>query len=131
MTSADPQGTSRVPAVLGALWPAQTGRATLNALAALPAAVGGFVVIAGLAVIWSAAVWSLIDGPTGGWGLAVLYAVVAVATPVPMLWAVQGLSALQRSRLRATLGVEIPPTPQHAARRPWPVGPWRAAATWR
>ena len=131
MTSADPRGTSRVPAVLGALWPAQTGRATLNALAALPAAAGGFAVIAGLAVVWSAAVWSLIDGPTGGWGLAVLYAVVAVATPVPMLWAVQGLSALQRSRLRATLGVEIPPTPQHAARRPWPVGPWRAAATWR
>src|SRR4249919_2342765 len=131
MTSADPQGTSRVPAVLGALWSAQTRRATLNALAALLAAAGGFAVIAGLAVIWSAAVLSLIDGPTGGWGLAVLYAVVAVAIPVPMLWAVQALSALQRSRLRATLGFEIPPTPQHAERRPWPVGPWRAAATWR
>jgi len=131
MRSADSPGTSRVPAMLGELWSAQTRRATLNALAGLLAAAGGFAVIAGLAVLWSAAVWSLIDGPTGGWGLAVLYAVVAVTIPAPMLWAVQGLSALQRLRLRAMLGIEIPPTPQHAKRRPWPVGPWRGAVTWR
>jgi signal transduction histidine kinase len=117
--------------VLAALWPAQTRRATLNALASLLAAAGGFAVIGGLAFFWSAAVLSLIEGPTGAWVLAVLYAVVAVAIPVPMLWAVQGLSALQRSRLRATLGIEIPPTPPHAERGPWPIGPWRAAATWR
>ncbi len=116
--------------MLGALWPAQTRRATLNALAGLLAGVGGFAVIAGLAVLWSAAVWSLIAGP-GGWGHAVLYAVVTVAIPVPTLWAVEGLSALQRSRLRATLGIEIRPTLQHAASWPWPAGPWRPAATGR
>jgi signal transduction histidine kinase len=54
-----------------------------------------------------------------------------VAGPVLMLWAVQGLTALQRSRLRATLGLEIPAGPRAPERRPWPVGPWLAAATWR
>jgi signal transduction histidine kinase len=47
------------------------------------------------------------------------------------LWAVQGLAALQRSRLRATLGLEIPAAVRAAERRPWPVGPWLTAATWR
>jgi signal transduction histidine kinase len=47
------------------------------------------------------------------------------------LWALQGLAALQRSRLRATLGLEIPAGPRAGERRPWPVGPWLAAATWR
>ena len=107
MTSAASAGPNRVRAVLGALWPAQTRRATLNALAGLLAGTGGFAVIAGFAVLWLAAVWSLIGGP-GGWRHAVLYAVAIVAIPVPMLWAVQGLSALQRSRLHATLGPRDP-----------------------
>jgi signal transduction histidine kinase len=50
---------------------------------------------------------------------------------VLVLWAVQGLTALQRSRLRATLGLEIPAGPRASERKPWPVGPWLAAATWR
>jgi hypothetical protein len=47
------------------------------------------------------------------------------------LWAVQGLTALQRSRLHTTLGVDIPARSGAAERRPWPIGPWLAAATWR
>lgn len=131
MTAAESPGASHVVAVLRALWPAQARRATLNALASLVAGAAGCTVILGLAGAWTASVLSLIQGPTGAWGLAVFYVFVTVAIPVPMLWAVQGLTALQRSRLRATLGLEIPPTTEHAALRPWPVGPWRVAATWR
>src|SRR5262249_58763304 len=47
------------------------------------------------------------------------------------LWAVQGLTALQRSRLRAVAGVDIAGSSRAAERKPWPVGPWLAAATWR
>ncbi len=131
MASADSPGTGPVLAVLRALWPAGTRRATLNALAAWPAAITGLAVIGALVIVWGAAIWSLAAGPTGGWELAVLYAVVAVVIPVPMLWAVRGLSELQRSRLRATLGTDIRPVSQQAARWPWPVGPWRAAGPWR
>ena len=77
--------------MLRALWAAQTRRATLNALAGLLAGVGGFAVMAGLAVLWLATVSSLIGGP-GGWEHAALYAVVTVAIPVPLLWAVAGRS---------------------------------------
>jgi signal transduction histidine kinase len=130
MTSAD-TWAGRGQAVLATLYPAGTRRATLNALASLLAGASGLALIGGLVVIWAAAVLSLASGPTGGWELVVLYAVAAVAIPVPMLWAVQGLTAMQRSRLVATLGVDVPPADPHAARRPWPVGPWREAGTWR
>src|SRR5262249_24004485 len=69
--------------------------------------------------------------PVGGWGHAVLYIAVVVVGPVLALWAVQGLTALQRSRLRATLGVDIPLGPRAGERKPWPVGPWLAAAARR
>jgi signal transduction histidine kinase len=118
--------------VLGALWSARGWRATLHALLGLPLGVGGCAVIAGVVVIWAAAVWSLIDGPTGAWWLIVLYAVVAVASPVPLLWCVRALSALQRLRFRSVLGVEIPAPPSVAGGWPlWPLRPWRAPATWR
>jgi signal transduction histidine kinase len=118
--------------VLGALRSARGWRATLHALLGLPLGIGGFAVIAGLVAIWAAAVWSLIDGPTGAWWLIVLYVVVAVASPVPLLWCVRALSTLQRLRFRAVLGVEILAPPGVAGR--WPLRPlraWRAPATWR
>ena len=62
-----------------------------------------------------------------------LYAAVALAGPVLLLWAVRGLGALQRARFRAVLGVEIPAPPRRAAGS-WalrPVRAWRAAGTWR
>jgi signal transduction histidine kinase len=130
MTPAD-RTSRRVSAAVGALWSAPTWRATGNALAAAGVAAVGGILLGGLALIWLAAAASLVHWPVGGWAHAVLYIAVVVAGPVLVLWAVQGLAALQRSRLRATLGLEIPAGPRAAERRPWPVGPWLAAATWR
>ena len=110
--------------MLRALWPAGTRRATLNALAALPAAITGLAVIGALAILWGAAIWSLAAGPTGGWGLAVLYALAVVVIPLPALWAVQGLSDMQRARLRATLGADIRPIFRPAGRWPWTMCLW-------
>jgi len=130
MTSTD--RTSRhVSAAVSALWSGPAWRATGNALAALLVGLVGGILLGGLALIWGAAIASLVQWPVGGWALAVLYIATVVAGPVLALWAVQGLTALQRSRLRATLGLEIPAGPRASERKPWPVGPWLAAATWR
>src|SRR5215831_5198604 len=134
MTSADPT-SRRVSAAVSALWSGPAWRATGNALAAAGVAAVGGILLGGLALIWGAAVISLIHWPVGGWALAVLYIAVVAAGPVLVLWAVQGLAALQRSRLRATLGLDIAPGPRSAERKPgripWPADAWAAAATWR
>src|ERR687888_235790 len=106
-------------------------RATLHALVGLPLGVGACTVLAGVVVVWYAAIWSLVDGPTGAPVLAVVYVVVAVASPLPLLWCVRGFGAVQRARFRAVLGVEIP-APGEAG--DWPLRPvrsWRAPTTWR
>jgi signal transduction histidine kinase len=82
-------------------------RASKNALAGLLTGLAGGLLLLGLLVIWGAALVSLVKGP-GGWEHAALYVAVAVLIIVLVPWVVQGLSALQRSRLRATLGAEIP-----------------------
>ena len=130
MTSAD-QTARRARSAVSALWSAPTWRATRNALAALLVGLVGGVVLGGLGLIWWAAIDSLVHWPVGGWSHAALYIAVVVAVPVLALWAVQGLAALQRSRLHATLGLEIPAASRAAERKPWPIGPWLAAATWR
>jgi signal transduction histidine kinase len=112
---------------------ARSWRPTVHALAGLVAGAGVGAVLAGLVLIWLAAIWSLIDWPVGGWGRAVLYAAVALAGPVLLLWSVRGFGALQRARFRTMLGVEIPAPPRGAAGgwALWPVRAWRASATWR
>ena len=109
-------------------------RPTVHALAGMAAGAGVGAVLAGLVVIWLAAIWSLIDGPVGGWELAVLYPAVALAAPALLLRAVRGFGALQRARFRTLLGVEIPAPPRGTAGG-WPllrpVRAWRAPATWR
>jgi len=84
-----------------------TWRATKNALAGLLAGLAGGVLLVVLLVVWGGAVFSLAAGP-GGWEHAGLYVAVAVLITVLVPWVVQGLTALQRARLRATLGAEIP-----------------------
>jgi signal transduction histidine kinase len=130
MTSAD-RTSRRLSAAVSALWSAPAWRATGNALAALLVGAVGGILLGGLGLIWGAAIVSLVQWPVGGWAHAVLYLTVVVVGPVLALWAVQGLTALQRSRLRATLGVDIPVGSRAAERKPWPVGPWLAATTWR
>ena len=85
----------------------QTWRATKNALAALLTGLAGGFLLLGLLVIWGAAVFSLAVGP-GGWAHAAIYAAVVLVVPLLVPWVVQALTALQRSRLRAMLGAEIP-----------------------
>jgi signal transduction histidine kinase len=113
---------------------ARSWRPTLHALTGLAAGAGVGAVLAGLVLVWLAAIWSLLDWPVGGWGLAVLYAAVALAGPVLLLWSVRGFGALQRARFRTLLGVEIPAPPRGAAGGrplPRPVRAWVAPATWR
>src|SRR5215207_3865019 len=107
-------------------------RATLHALAGLPLGLGALVVLGGIVLVWGAAIASLLDGPTGGWELAVLYVVAAVAGPIPVLWGVRTLTALQRARFRVTLGAQIPAVRDVAGT--WPlrlIRPWRSPTTWR
>ena len=112
---------------------ARSWRPTLHALTGLAAGLGVGAVLGGLVVVWLAAIWSLVDWPVGGQGIAVLYAAVALAGPVLLLWGVRGFGTLQRARFRAVLGVEIPAPPRGPAGS-WalrPVRAWRAPATWR
>jgi signal transduction histidine kinase len=132
-TTAAPRRRSAAQGALRALWSARSWRTTLHALLGLPLGVAGWVVIAGLGVGWAAALWSLVEGPTGGRQLAVAYAVAVVAVPVVAPWCVRACSALQRLRFRAVLGVELPAPPARPAGA-WPLRPlrpWGAAATWR
>jgi signal transduction histidine kinase len=117
---------------LAALWSARSWRATLHALLGAALGVGAGAVIAGLVLVWLAAVWSLAEGPTGAQLLAVLYVVVAVAVPVALPWCVQAFGAVQRARFRTVLGIEIAAPPRVAGSSPQRlVRPWRAPATWR
>ena len=133
MTSIDTTITRRAPAgALRALRSARSWRATLHAVAGLPLAVASVVLIATLVLLWSAAVWSLVGGPTGAWFLVLTYVVVAVLGPVVLPWLVRGCGAVQRARFRGLLGVELAPPPR--APGGWLarlLRPWRSAGTWR
>jgi signal transduction histidine kinase len=133
MTSIDVTGAWRAPGgALRALWAPCSWRAALQAVAGLGLAAGAWLSVAVLAVGWGAAVWSLINGPTGAWGLAVFYVLVAVAAPLAFPWVVRAFGAAQRARLHGILGVELLAPPGGTG--PWPlrlVWPWRAASTWR
>jgi signal transduction histidine kinase len=112
---------------------ARDWRPTVHALAGLAAGALTGTLLGGLVLGWVAAVWSLLDGPTGAWELAWFYVVVALAVPVLLRWSIQGLAALQRQRFRAVLGFEIAAPPRAAGG--WlllrPLRAWRAPATWR
>ncbi len=115
-----------------ASWATGTWRATRHVLAGLPLGLGALGVLGAIVLVWGAAVLSLLDGPTGGWELAVLYVLAALAGPIPLLWGVRALTAAQRARFRGTLGVELPPVRGFAGAGPlrW-VRPWRSPTTWR
>ncbi len=129
MTSAE-LTSRRMGALVSALWSRPAWRATRNGLAALLVALVGTILIGGIGVIWGAAIFALLTG-AGDWGHVTLYAALVLASPVLELWAIQGVTALQRSRLRAVAGIDIPAWSRAAERKPWPIGPWLAAGTWR
>ncbi|MEV6601107.1 histidine kinase [Actinoplanes sp. NPDC051346] len=118
--------------VLRSLSSPEAWRATFHVVAGMlfSAATGAVIWLVGL--LWWAAVASLVEGPTGHWTLPVLYAAVAVSGPLAMLGCVRFLSAMQRERFRAVLGLDI------AAPRPDPgtgwhriLHPWTTGTAWR
>ncbi|MBB4760637.1 sensor histidine kinase [Amorphoplanes digitatis] len=63
--------------------------------------------LATLVILWGTALFSLLTGPEGGWGLIVLYVVTVLALPIVTAWFVHEIGVLQRSRFRHLLGVDI------------------------
>jgi signal transduction histidine kinase len=117
-------------AMVSALWSGPAWRATRNGLAALLVAVVSTILLGMIGVVWGAAIFALLTG-AGDWSHVALYVTAVLVGPVLALWAIQGVTALQRSRLREVAGIDIPAGSQAADRKPWPIGPWLAAGTWR
>ena len=84
-----------------------TWRAINNALAGLLAGVAGGVLLGALIVIWGVTVFTLATS-VDNWEHVAVYVGIVVLITVLTPWLVHGLSAMQRSRLRTTLGAEIP-----------------------
>ncbi|GAA2686865.1 hypothetical protein Apa02nite_099710 [Actinoplanes palleronii] len=94
---------------------------TVHALTGLPVGVLSFALTAGLPIgLGYCAVWSLIYASPDAWALTATFVVLTVLAPVLVVPAVPRLTALQRRRFRAFLGVEILPAP--------PRGRWRQLA---
>ncbi len=124
--------TSRIPAAaaaaLRALWAPRSWRATTAVLAGLMIQITTGVLL----FLWAVDLWTLASGPGDDPSTTAFYVVVAVIAPVPLAWWLGALSAVQRLRLSAILGVEIPAPPRAGGR--WParaVRAWRTAAAWR
>src|SRR5262249_57259456 len=96
MTSAD-RTSHRVSAAVSALWSPPAWQATGNALAGLLVAAVGGILLGGLALIWGAALYSLVHWPVGGWAHAVLYIAAGGAGPGLGPWGGQGGAAPQRA----------------------------------
>ncbi len=116
--------------MVGSLWSRPAWRATRNAVPALLVAAVGAALLGVIVVLWGAAILALLTGP-GNAGHVAVYVAFLIVCPVLELAAVQGVTAVQRSRLHAVAGVDIPQVPRTASRQPWPIGPWLTAGTWR
>jgi signal transduction histidine kinase len=87
----------------------------------------GFVL--GLVILlWGAAIYSLIEGPTGPWYLPPAYVIAVPGGLVVLLWCIGRCAAAQRARFGRTLGVTIS---EPAATGWWLIRPWRTTSTWR
>jgi len=129
MTSAELTASRLMTAVAGPLWSRAAWRATKSVLAALFVATIGTALVGVIGVAWGAAIFSLATG-AGNIGHIAVYVAAVIVGPVVELWAVQGVTALQRSRLRTVAGTDIS-AGSRTERKPWPIGPWLSATTWR
>src|SRR6185437_675195 len=93
-----------------------TWRAIRNALAGLLAGLAG-VLLGALIVIWAVTLYTLATS-TDDWEHVVVYVGIVLLIMALTPWLVHGLSAMQRSRLRVTLGAEIP-APVRPLGRTW------------
>ena len=94
-----------------------TWRAIKNALAGLLAGLAGGVLLGALIVIWGVTLFTLATG-TDDWEHVAVYVGIVLLIMALTPWLVHGLSAMQRSRLRVTLGAEIP-APVRPLGRTW------------
>ncbi|WP_435869605.1 histidine kinase [Actinoplanes xinjiangensis] len=116
MTSASVVNLRTAPA---ALWAARSWRATAHALVGLPLGVVGFALTGGLPIGAAyCAGWSLLYAAPDAWPMTVMFLLLTVVSPLPALWSVRGLTALQRRRFRTLLGVDIPPLPRRGDQSP-------------
>jgi signal transduction histidine kinase len=114
--------------VIGALWAPVTWRATLQALTGLLIQVATWVLL----FLWAVDLDTLASGPGHDPTNTAFYVVVAIFMPLPLLWWLGALSAVQRLRFAAVPGIEIPAPPPPPGR--WPVRvarAWGTAAAWR
>jgi len=118
------------PAALSALWSPAAWRATRNALAGLLVAVVSTVILGVPCVLWGAAIFAA-TAQENNPGHIALYVATFLVVPLVLPWLVLGQTALQRSRLHATLGLEFPAALRPASLGRWPLGPLRSPATWR
>ena len=118
------------PAALSALWSPAAWRATRNALAGLLVAVVSAVILGVPCVLWGAAIFAA-TAQENNPGHIALYVATFLVVPLVLPWLVLGQTALQRSRLHATLGLEFPAALRPASLGRWPLGPLRSPATWR
>jgi signal transduction histidine kinase len=118
------------PAALTALWSPPAWRATRNALAGLLVAVVSTVILGVPCVLWGAAIFAA-TAQENNPGHIALYVATFLVVPLVLPWLVLGQTALQRSRLHATLGLEFPAALRPASLGRWPLGPLRSPATWR
>jgi signal transduction histidine kinase len=130
VTSAILTAASRMAAMVSSLWSRSAWRATMHGMTALLVAAAGTTLLGVIGVPWGAAIFALVTGAGDAAHIAVYVAAVIVG-PVAGLLAVQGITALQRSRLRTIAGTDIPAGSRTTERKPWPVGPWLSATTWR
>jgi signal transduction histidine kinase len=122
--------THAAPAALAALWSPAAWRATRNALAGLLVAVVSAVILGVPCVAWGAAIFAA-TAQENNPGHIALYVATFLVVPLVLPWLVLGQTALQRSRLHATLGLEFPAALRPASLGRWPLGPLRSPATWR
>src|SRR5215472_6197878 len=130
MTSADLTASNRMAAIGRSLWSGPSWRATLSGLAALLVAAVGTVMLGVIGVLWGAAIFALVTG-AGDVAHVAVYVAAVIVGPVGELSALQGVTALQRSRLRTVAGTDIPAGSRAAECKRWPFGPWLSASTWR
>jgi signal transduction histidine kinase len=115
-------------AAISELWAPRSWRATLHALTGLAIVAVTFFPLS----LWALDLATLASGPGNDAVLDAFYVIVAVTGPVPLLWWLGALSAVQRVRFAAVLGIEIPAPPQPPG--PWPrrlVRAGRGPAAWR
>jgi signal transduction histidine kinase len=94
-----------------------TWRAMRNALAGLLAGLAGGVLLGALIVIWGVTLYTLATS-TDDWEHVAVYVGIVLLIMALTPWLVHGLSAMQRSRLRVMLGVDIP-APVRPLGRTW------------